>query len=334
MIHGGRLSEAQALFPDAPRPWIDLSTGINPWPYPAPRALRSARARLPDPMETAALEQAAARTFGVAGDCVLATAGTEAAIRLLAACLPARTVAVVEPTYGGHRDAWNQAGAEVVGIARGDLAQAVGRFGVVVLVNPNNPDGARIAPAELLGLASNLADGGGWLIIDEAFVETAPELSVSPVVGPGWSSERLVTLRSFGKFHGLPGLRLGFVTGHPPLIADLRRRQGEWPVSADAIAAGLAVYADASWAARTRVRLDRAAARLDRLLRRAGMEVLGGTSLFRLARAADAPRRFARLAARGVLARPFTHDPTALRFGLPSSGSWSRLADALMESRP
>lgn len=331
MVHGGRLLEAEALFPDAPGPWIDLSTGINPWPYPAPRAPRSARARLPDPAETAALEQAAARAFRVAGDCVLAAPGTEAAIRLLASHLPVHTVAIVEPAYGGHRQAWTQAGAHIVGIDRGDLAEAAGRYDVVVLVNPNNPDGARIAPLELLGLASNLAEAGGWLIVDEAFVETTPELSVSPLVGPGWPFERLVTLRSFGKFHGLPGLRLGFVTSHPALIADLRRRQGEWPVSADAIAAGVAAYADTAWAVRTRVRLDRAAARLDRLLRRAGMEVLGGVSLFRLAAADDARARFTRLARAGILSRPFDHSPGWLRFGLPRAAQWRRLEAAMME---
>ena len=326
-VHGGRLGEAEALFGGAPKPWIDLSTGINPWPYPAPHASLSARARLPDPMETAALEHAAARAFGVAGDCVLATPGTEAAIRLLAACLPARSVAIVEPTYGGHRAAWTQAGAQVVGVDRRDLGEATGRFGVVVLVNPNNPDGARVPPAELLGLA----DAGAWLIVDEAFVETAPELSVSPVVGPGWPAERLMTLRSFGKFHGLPGLRLGFVTGHPALIAGLRRRQGEWPVSADAIAAGLAAYADMAWAERTRGRLDRAAARLDRLLRRAGMEVVGGVSLFRLAAADDAQARFTRLAQAGILTRPFDHAPRWLRLGLPTAAQWRRLEAAMME---
>lgn len=331
MVHGGRLGQAQALFADAPKPWIDLSTGINPWPYPAPRASRSARARLPDPTETAALEHAAARAFGVGGDCVLAAPGTEAAIRLLAACLPARTIAIVEPTYGGHRQAWTQAGAQVAGIDRCDLPQAAGRFGAVVLVNPNNPDGARIAPAELLSLASSLADAGGWLIVDEAFVETTPEFSVSPVVGPGWPAERLVTLRSFGKFHGLPGLRLGFVTGHPALIADLRRRQGEWAVSADAIVAGLAAYADTAWAVRTRARLDGAAARLDRLLRRAGMEVLGGVSLFRLAAADDAQARFTRLGRAGILSRPFDHAPRWLRLGLPTAAQWPRLEAAMME---
>ena len=114
-------------------------------------------------------------------------------------------------------------------------------------------------------------------------------------------------VRSFGKFYGLAGLRLGFVVGDPALLARLRARHGDWPVSADAIAAGLRAYLDARWASRTRRRLTRNAMRLDELLGRAGCEVLGGTPLFRLARTADASQRFERLARRGVLVRPFAH---------------------------
>jgi cobalamin biosynthetic protein CobC len=166
-------------------------------------------------------------------------------------------------------------------------------------------------------------------VVDEAFVETAPELSVA-----SFDLERTIVLRSFGKFYGLAGLRLGFIVAAPTLIAGLRERQGEWPVSADAIAAGLSAYANPEWAAQTRVRLARSVRRLDRLLVGAGLGLIGGTSLFRLAAATDASRRFERLASRGVLVRPFAYDASLLRFGLPPANAWRRLAEALMESRP
>jgi cobalamin biosynthetic protein CobC len=142
----------------------------------------------------------------------------------------------------------------------------------------------------------------------------------------------IVVLRSFGKFFGLPGLRLGFVAVRPDLVERLRRRQGEWPVSADAIAAGLTAYADTAWAEAARDRLARDARRLDGLLTRAGFDVVGGTSLFRLAEAADAQDRFAALASTGVLTRPFAYNPRWLRFGLPAEAHWPRLEAALMES--
>ena len=319
--HGGRLAQARAAFPDAPEPWLDLSTGINPRPYPAPRASRAERGRLPDPKQTRALEAAAARALGCAPDRGLATPGAEAAIRLLASTLEVGSVAVAGPTYGGHAEAWRSAGVATSVVPRAELGQAAAE--VRVLVNPNNPDGAAMTAAEVVALAQR----PGWLIVDEAFGEAAPELSVA-----GRAGERLVVLRSFGKFYGLAGVRLGFVLGEAALIERLRTRQGEWPVSADAIAAGLAAYADDGWAMRTRGRLARDAARLDRLLAAAGFEVIGGTTLFRLARAPDAADRFSRLAEQGVLVRPFADAPDRLRFGLPPAAGWRRLQQALMES--
>lgn len=327
-IHGGRLAAAKRRFPNAPSPWIDLSTGINPEPYPAPSASWEARARLPDPDEVAALEATAASAFGLAPEAVLATPGAEAAIRLLATIIPARRVRVVEPTYSGHRQAWSDMGAEVVGLARGEPDADAD---VLVIVNPNNPDGAVTPPDALVELSEAIAARCGWLIVDEAFVEAAPALSVASRVGPAWAAPRLIALRSFGKFYGLPGVRLGFVTAHPELIAQLRRRLGEWPVSADAIVAGRNAYADVAWAAANRASLAENARRLDGLLARAGLEIVGGCSLFRLTAAADAQARFARLGEAGILTRPFTDNPHWLRFGAPAHDHWPRLEAALLE---
>jgi cobalamin biosynthetic protein CobC len=230
----------------------------------------------------------------------------------------------------------------------------------MVLVNPNNPDGA----------AGGVPDPGDrWLIVDEAFVETAQELSVvhsdppplaevdrrvraetegvygaqippqsagrltAPPAGERLGgSHRAVVLRSFGKFYGLPGVRLGFAIAEPGLAARIGAQFGDWPVSAEAIAAGLAAYGDAAWAERTRARLAREAQRLDDVLVRTGFEIVGGTSLFRLVAAPDAPRRFVALARLGVLVRPFSDQPTWLRFGLPKPKDWPRLTAALEAS--
>jgi cobalamin biosynthetic protein CobC len=330
-ILGGRVALALWRFAQAAEPWIDLSTGINPQAYPAGPADAAARARLPDPEETAALEAAAAAAFGVGAETVLATAGAEGATRLLAQALAARRVGIIQPTYGGHAAAWLAAGAEVEALDR-DALDMVEGFDVTVVVNPNNPDGARISRERVVELAQRSTARGGWLIVDEAFVEVAPELSVISRLDAPKGIERLIVLRSFGKFYGLAGLRLGFVAAAPDVAGDLRRRQGEWPVGADAIAAGLQAYPDRSWAQTIRARLTADARRLDGLLERAGFEVVGGTSLFRLAVAADAPARFERLAQAGVLTRPFSDDRSRLRFGLPPDDAWARLEAALMET--
>ncbi len=322
--HGGRLAAAAAHFPGAPTPWIDLSTGVNPKPYPAPSATRCARARLPDPAETADLEDAAAAAFGVRSvGCTLAAPGSEAALRILARLLPAKTVAVAGPTYGSHIQAWRSAGAIVRSIPCRDLASADAE--VLVAVNPNNPDGYRHDPERLAWIADRQRARGGWLIVDEAFGETAPELSVA-----GRAGAALIVLRSFGKFYGLAGVRLGFVLADPGVVGPLRSVLGDWPVSAEAIAAGRAAYRDARWRGRTSASLTRKAARLDALLLRAGFDLVGGTSLFRLVAAEDAPRRFASLAERGILTRPFDVDARWLRFGLPAEPpAWARLEQAL-----
>jgi cobalamin biosynthetic protein CobC len=314
--HGGRLAAAAAAFPAAPQPWVDLSTGINPRPYPAPAASRSARARLPDPESLRALEAAAAAAFGAPAERVTAVPGSETAIRLLPDLLGVRRVAIAPDTYGGHAEAWRAAGAEVV--EERDDAQAR------VVVNPNNPDGRTTSADDLLASATSR-----WTIVDEAFVETTPKLSVAAQAGG-----RLIVLRSFGKFFGLAGLRLGFVVADASITARLRAKLGDWPLSADAIAAGQAAYADAAWTDRTRRRLTRDAARLDGLLTGAGLEPLGGTSLFRLARAPNARSMFLRLARAGILCRPF-EAPDLLRFGLPGRpAEWARLAEALSGDLP
>ncbi len=333
-VHGGRLGQARRRFADAPAPWIDLSTGVNPIPYPAAPANPRARARLPDPEEVTALEEVAACAFGVAADSILATAGGEAAIRLLAGVLPTRRVGIVEPTYGGHAQAWRAVDVAVIGIERRDLAAVADACDVIVVVNPNNPDGATVPPATLLELSERMAARDGWLIVDEAYAEVSPEVSVMAHWHDARRADRLIVLRSFGKFYGLPGLRLGFVVARPEVIALLRARQGEWPVSADAIAAGLQAYADRPWADQTRLRLADEARRLDALLVRSGLEIVGGTSLFRLAAATDAQDRFRRLAEAGVLTRPFDYAPTWLRLGLPDPDHWPRVQAALQESVP
>jgi cobalamin biosynthetic protein CobC len=214
-------------------------------------------------------------------------------------------------------------------VADAELDGAIGDRTAVIVVNPNNPDGRLVSRDRLRQLHDAVALRDGVLVVDEAFAEVTPEASVADLAGTS-DAERLVVLRSFGKFYGLAGLRLGFVIGSPAVAARVRGLIGDWPVSVDAMAGGLAAYADAAWADRMRKQLASAAHRLDGLLARYGFEVIGGTSLYRLVRAPDAPARFERLATSGILTRPFQHDATLLRFGLPGSPeAWRRLGLAL-----
>lgn len=328
--HGGRLCVARALFPDVPQPWIDLSTGINPNSYPAPRASARARNRLPEPTELARLEAVAAQAFGISDPArVVATGGTENALRLLPHVMQVSSAVIAGPTYGSHADAWNRAGAKVQVVPDENLPARPSASCAITVVNPNNPDGRIIGREQLLSLHHALSAADGVLIVDEAFADLQPEHSVAALAGSD-TAPRMVVLRSFGKFYGLAGVRLGFVIAGPSIASRLRQLLGDWPVSVDALVAGLAAYADQAWAQRTRDRLNRAAQRLDKLLVDSGMSIVGGTSLYRLARAANARTRFTQLIAHGVLVRPFDYDATLLRFGLPGGrDDWRRLAAAL-----
>lgn len=321
--HGGDLGEGEELFPGGPRPWIDLSTGINPVPYPLPSLPPESFSRLPSPSELAELEAMAAMAYGVNDRrAVVAAPGTQALIELLPRLRPFSRVAVLEPTYGEHALAWRRAGHMVVEVGSSDdLPNAE----VIVLVNPNNPDGRAWSLTDLRSLARQSALQGGWLVVDEAFADLEEVDSLAADL-----PENAVVLRSFGKTHGLAGIRLGFAITSLCVAAALRRSLGPWPVSGPAIVIGRVALADDGWrrAAATARAVD--ARRLDEVMTGVVERVVGGTRLFRLYELAGAPALFDHFGRNGIWVRRFQHDPTWLRLGLPSSASaWARLEAAL-----
>ncbi len=324
--HGGRLREAMAAFPDAPRPWLDLSTGINPEPWSGQRAPADALRRLPDPHDLSELERVAARAFGVAdAGRVVATSGAEAALRLLPGLVGGGHVALLAPIYGGHAESWAASTPSLVTSLNDPRAVSAD---VLVLVNPNNPEGRRIGREALAALAAGRSDAGRWTVVDESFGEVAPELSVADL-----EIDRLVTLRSFGKFYGLPGVRLGFLIGNKIFAREFRVLLGDWPVGADALAMGLEAYADDAWRIRTRTWLAGQVGAVDAALAKAGLKPLGGCDLFRWVETADAHGVFTRLCAEGVLTRPFADRLDRLRIGLPSRNEFKRFERALQAVR-
>jgi cobalamin biosynthetic protein CobC len=324
--HGGNINAARHLFPDAPSPWIDLSTGINPLSYPVGAIAPSSWRRLPEAWELAALESLAACAYGAdLRTGIVAAPGSQALIQWLPRLFPARRVAIMGLTYGEHEICWRAAGAEVTTVeGLADLLAA----DVGIVVNPNNPDGRVVSPGLLAGAAKSLARRGGLLIVDEAFIDLlGKEASVAPFL-PECGA---LVLRSFGKAYGLAGLRLGFALAPPDLGARLREALGPWAVSGPAIEIAGRALADGAWLARARIRLGKDADRLDELLGRAGLDVVGGAPLFRLARHADAWTRFESLCAAGILTRPFRRRPDWLRFGIPAApADWERLEAALL----
>ncbi len=320
-FHGGRIEAAARLYPDAPRPWLDLSTGINPHAWTPPLGLAVDQQRLPSGEALAALLAAAGAAFGFAG-ALAAVPGSELALRLLATLDLPRPWNVVTPCYRTHRDALPGA-AE---IAAEQVGEAAAGGGTVLLANPNNPDGRLIAPDALLAIARTLGERGGMLIVDEAFADALAGASVLPLLR---ADDPVVVLRSFGKFYGLAGMRLGFVGGARSVVARIAALLGDWPVSTTALAYGTAAYRDVGWAERMRLRLVTEAVDLDALLAGCGWVARGACPLFRLVEHDRAGAVFERLAAAGVLTRPFEARADWLRFGLPGAG-FERLEAALV----
>lgn len=319
--HGGGLMAAAKAYPHAPLPWLDLSTGINPVPWCGLRADEGHLNRLPDPLELLALEAVAASVFETSKQRVCAVSGAETAIRLLPLILGPVTVDIVEPTYGAHSESWRASSMAPNAIGPDQIFAS--RADVLVIVNPNNPDGRLFGKDVLEHLARQRSRMGQWLIIDESFIECSPEASVA-----GLDLDHLIVLRSFGKFYGLAGLRLGFMVASPVLKTRLRSLTGDWPVSAEAMVMGRAAYADTAWRKATSLRLKTDADNLDKALLNAGFKPIGGTSLFRLARSDDARGWFSHLCEQGILTRPFDYAPDTLRFGVPTSETLPRLVQA------
>jgi cobalamin biosynthesis protein CobC len=316
--HGGNIDLALRHFGGNLEDWIDLSTGINRQPYPVPPPSPRHWTALPSRSETESLQDAARQAYSTRAP-IVALAGAQAAIQLLPQLsLPGRA-RILSPSYNEYTHVLRAAGWDVADVA--DLKSLAGAD-LAVVVNPNNPDGRRHEPDKLLALLSCV----GRLVVDESFVDAVPELSLAPEAG----RSGLLILRSFGKFYGLAGVRLGFTLGSAADIGALAALAGPWPVSGAAIAIGRRALLDRDWAITTSARLDRDSRRLDALIQSQGWTLVGGTPLFRLYDTGDARATQTRLATAHIWSRIFSERPGWLRLGLPGDETeWTRLAAAL-----
>ncbi|MFM8607506.1 MAG: threonine-phosphate decarboxylase CobD [Hyphomicrobiales bacterium] len=334
VVHGGRLFDARHAFPKAPEPWIDLSTGINPAPYPVGEVSEASWTRLPEENEICALEAAAAHTFGARFESfVIAAPGTETLIHLLPRLFPARHVAILGFTYSEHQIAWETAGAVVDIVSSIDDLLTTDDFDTIVVVNPNNPCGRLVDPKHLTALASKLARKGGRLIVDEAFMDLMEDAASFVHRLP---NEGAVILRSFGKTFGLAGLRLGFALAGSHDGEKIRAALGSWPISGASIEIGLRAYGDTGWLTNTMARLEEDCEELDAVIEKLGLKVIGGTPLYRLAEGDQAQEVFQRLAQSGILVRAFKDKPNWLRFGIPGGDTevWDLLIERVRKLLP
>lgn len=321
--HGGRLHEAARRYCIPVRDWLDLSTGINPRGWPVPELPPEVWLRLPENDD--GLEQAARDYYG--GTSLLPVAGSQAAIQALPLLRSACRVGVLSPSYAEHAHSWQRASHEVVPLAPDDIPRRLDELDALVITQPNNPTGHAFDPAQLLEWHAHLAPRGGWLVVDEAFVDATPALSLAHhPPRPG-----LIVLRSLGKFFGLAGARVGFVLAESALLETLRERLGPWSVAHPSRHVARLALEDKAWQAATRARLLQDSTRLAQLLATHGLAAHGGCALFQWVCTPKAAELHEALARRGILIRLFAR-PASLRFGLPATAAeWERLAQALAE---
>ena len=321
--HGGRLRAAAQQYGIPLNEWLDLSTGLAPWPFSFPAVPASVWQRLPEAEDGLAL--VAAQRYGAPQ--ALPVAGAQAAIQLLPQLRSVGSrVGIAAPCYAEHAHAWQRAGHRLLELRDEAIDAALDELDVLLLVNPNNPTGRVFAPAQLLAWHARLAERGGWLVVDEAFIDATPKLSLAAHShAPG-----LIVLRSFGKFYGLAGVRLGFVLAEPGLLNELHERLGPWAVSGPARWLGLACLADQAAHQQQSLRLQQASQRLADLLAEFGLATQG-CALFQWLLSTNAAALHQHFAQRGILLRHFTQ-PQSLRFGLPATeADWQRLHLALGE---
>jgi len=324
MDHGGDILSAAKRFGIDPRTMLDLSTGISPraWPVPAELLAPADWKSLPQREDEEALMAAAGVAWALPREAaLLAAPGSQILISLLPWLRRDARVFVPDPAYGEHARAWQNAGHEIMTYPAGLLpdmaAKTPGRTDVLIVVQPGNPLGETVPVKALVERAADLAESGGLVIVDEAFIDLMPAMSVAPHAGrPG-----LVVLRSFGKFFGLAGLRLGMALGSVGDIERLSALLGPWATSTLALRVGAAALADRDFAESQRAFLAAGSARFRKILEKHDIAVIGGTDLYALAEVKDAQRLQEFLARAGIWTRIFSYAPGWIRLGLPGDAA-------------
>ncbi|WP_068089223.1 threonine-phosphate decarboxylase [Polycladidibacter stylochi] len=328
MLHGGDLKQAIEVYGGDFEDWLDLSTGINPFSYPIDGVAEAASwQRLPADGALAELIETAKSTYEISpGTSVVAAAGTQTVIQLLPLLFAGfERVEIVGPTYGSYADAWQLFGKKAHLI--NELKMPETPNCLQILVNPNNPDGRLYRAEDILHHVDGLAQRGSALLVDEAYGELMPSASIGTYLN-GYNN--LYLLKSFGKFFGLAGLRLGFFCGPVDICRVLKGLLGCWAVSGPAIAIGHKALADLRWQREMREQLHGLSQLQENVIKRQSIEIIGGTELYQLIRVREGAKLHAHLAEYKIWSRIFDYDATWLRLGLcRNSNELDRLEHAL-----
>ena len=317
MQHGGDIELAVKKYGGARENWIDLSTGINGASYPWQQNIGVELRNLPSNKLLVNLEEAASTAYKVAENTeTAAVSGAQQIINLLPICLKSyNSVAILGPTYNEYEKTFKKSGiktqtvSELSGLSSSDIA---------IIVNPNNPTGKVIADETLDELSKKVR----ILIIDESFKMFSSRKTQK--------FNNIIQINSLGKFFGLAGVRLGFVSGPSDFIKTVKAILGPWPVSTLAAEIGIVALNDKVWISEMEKILVTESNTLLEACSSKNWELIGKTSLFHTYATSSCLEVEKQFAAHGIWIRTFDYSKTWVRFGIPTSeNEWTRVKRAL-----
>jgi threonine-phosphate decarboxylase len=264
-LHGGDVYHLARTLGVAISDLLDFSANINPLGFPpgltgaVQEALREI-VHYPD-RRCRKLRTALAAYHHLTPEAILVGNGSTELIYLAARVLGPRRGLIVTPAFSEYAHALELARVPVAFLPTGEShnftlqeVPEVQGGDLIFLAHPASPSGAPLDPELFLAVAAAVEAAGAYLLLDEAFVDFVEEASLKLHLG---RFSRLMILRSFTKFFGIPGMRLGFLLGAPELVARLAAAQEPWSVNTMAQAMGVACLADQDYMSRTRTLIQR-----------------------------------------------------------------------------
>ena len=265
VIHGGDLQAATKQYGIKKHQWIDLSTGLNPNSYPVNNIPPEVFSELPYLSND--LMHSAAKYYG--HDSFIAVNGTQLAIQTLPNILPKFDMLMPKLGYQEHALHWQKSGVNIERYQATNQSCAVEEIDGLLsknntrhllIINPNNPSGLTFQPDQILNWATQL-DKGCYVVVDEAFMDLDPKGSVLNTELP----DNIIVLRSFGKFFGLAGIRMGFVFAAKNILDQLQQKLGLWAVNGPAQYLAIQALKDERWQAQARVDIESSSIKSQRL---------------------------------------------------------------------
>jgi histidinol-phosphate aminotransferase len=147
---------------------------------------------------------------------------------------------------------------------------------LLYFANPDNPMGS-VWPARDVQQLINAVPETCTLILDEAYIEFAPECT-APVIDV--TRKNILRFRTFSKAHGLAGMRVGYVIGHPELISAFDKIRNHFGISRISQAGAIAAIQDQTWVAEVKAKVIAARYRITEIARASGLKPVPSATNF------------------------------------------------------